>query len=232
MPSNRDLLIAQRKREKGLPAVETAIAPRKDTSRRTGRAFTTTGGTGFQGIPRRSGAAELKRHPGVTEGIKEPGDVLAREFAKKGSLQAGLRPQAKAQDGQVADPATTGIPSNVTILKSQKQRLAAPQSQSFGLPTDRMPSFAELGGAIGQLFKHVGGIARQRRAAGLIPGRRATTTDTSKGLKGKDLANILLKQLEAANLQGDEEKAAAINAKLEAIINSEEASDLTAIKDD
>jgi hypothetical protein len=108
----------------------------------------------------------------------------------------------------------------------------APQSQSFGLPTDRMPSFAELGGAIGQLFKHVGGIARKRKALGLIPGRRATTIDDSKGLKGKDLANILLKQLEAANLAGDEDKAAIINAKLEAIINPEEASDLAAIENE
>jgi hypothetical protein len=235
MPSNRDLLIAKRKKERGLPAP--VVAPAKDTSRRTGRAVPKT--TGFQGISRREGQAELKAFPGVAEGIKEPGQALATEFA-------GLRPQDKttalAQGGKVADAASTGIPSNVTVLESPRQRLAkglapagqkaAPESLSFGLPTDRLPSFGELGGAIGQLFKHVGGIARKRRALGLIPGRRTGVTDAGKGLKGKDLANILLKQLEAANLAGDSDKAAVINAKLEAIINPEEASDLEAIENE
>jgi hypothetical protein len=256
--SNRELLIARRKKEKGLPVSTsiTEIAPAKDMSRRTSRAFTTTAGKGFQGITEREKEATFKQHPGVVEGIKEPGDILARKFAKKGSFQAGLRPQEKTTALATAgeqEAGTAGFSSTEgrLLTPSVRKQIAgeagseisparrralgiggAPQSQSFGLPTDRMPSFSELGGAIGQLFKHVGGIAKKRRALGLIPGRRGTTTDATKGLKGKDLANILLKQLEAANLEGDEDKAAEINARLEAIINPEEASDLAAIENE
>jgi hypothetical protein len=233
MPSNRDLLLQRRKKERGLAVTAIpADAPAKDTSRRTGRDKPVT--TGFQGISRRAGEAELAKFPGVAENIIEPGKALAGEFA-------GLRPQPKttalAQGGQVAADATDaslgGIPKNVTIKERAAKGLApTTPSQSFGLPTDRLPSFNELGGAIGQLFKHVGGIARKRRALGLIPGRVTAAKDLAQGLKGKDLANILIKQLEAANLSGDKEKAAEINARLENIVNpqkAEEASDLEAI---
>jgi hypothetical protein len=224
----QDLAKIRKKREKdeaaqvGLPA-----APIKDTSRRTGRI--TTKPIGFQGTSRREGAATLKKFPGVAEGIEPAG--VGRGFSK---FMAKDSAKTLQEGGDVVEDVTTGIPSNVTVLQSPKQRAAQglaparPQpSLSFGLPTDRLPSFSELGGAIGQMFRHVGGIAKKRRALGLIPGRRTTTT-AGRGLQGKDLANILVKQLEAATLAGNKEKAAEIETQLEGIINPEKA-DLAAI---
>ncbi len=237
--SNRELLRRQRRKESGLPEpIDTAATtPVKDSSRRTGRVTPKT--TGTQGITQRKGLATLAAQPEAITGMKTEGSALVKEFA-------GLRPKEADSGVDATEAAQAGLPVTVTKgrrltpsvragIKAEagseigtKQRRAmglgefAPGKSggvgSFGLPTDRTPSFAELGGAIGQMFKHVGGIIKQRKALGLVPGRRATTT-VGKGLTSKDTADILIKQLEVANLAGNKEKAALIEAQLENIVN-------------
>lgn len=228
--SNRQLLMQQRKKEKGLPVkVDTPItAPVKDTSRRTGRVTPST--TGFQGITKRQGLATLKAQPEIVEGMKPLAGLPEFNDTIKGKEIIDVPGE------EVSD---TGLPANVSIAQQTakgtasqiaRERAAkgfAPvgsQPSSFGLPTDRAPSFAELGGAIGQMFKHVGGIIKKRKALGLIPGRTGTTT--AKGLLPKDRATILTKRLEDLTLS--EEERVSIKKQLEEIINPE-ASDISAI---
>jgi hypothetical protein len=241
--SNRELLIAQRKKSKGLPVTTNAVATTPISKRGTGavgRGRTGKAGTGFQGKSRRAGQANLAKFPGVTEGIVEPGDALAREYKD-------LRPQVKTE-GEEVGGVSTGMPSNVTLATTtapgtrtaiDRDRAAkglAPTggtSQApiakFGLPTDRLPSFNELGGAIGGLFKYIGQLSKFNRARGLVPGTVGADKTKGKGLGQKDKADIFIKQLEAAQLAGDKDKALAIQAELDKIIHPDRESDVASI---
>lgn len=224
--SNRELLIQQRKKEKGFPTTKTAVTPKKDTSRLTGRQKPLS--TGFQGITTRKGQALLKEQPEAVAGMKGLAGLPQFEDTPKDVIDVA---------GEEVD--TGGMPSNVTIAQQSakgtrsqiaRERAAkglpplGSQPSSFGLPTNRMPSFAELGASIGQMFKHVGFIAKKRRALGLIPGR--TDTTIGRGLQPKDRATIIAKRLDDLTLP--EEERASLKKQLKEIMNPE-ASDIDAI---
>lgn len=245
--SNRELLMQQRKKEKGFQSPVTAAAPKKDTSRLTGRKQPLT--TGFQGITKRKGQAQLEETPGAVKGIRDVHSALAGEFKgfkpPKGvidvpgeEVDAGGMPVTVSEGRRLTPSVRAGIEAESGSEIGTKQRRDmglgefAPGKRGggaggFGLPTDRMPSFAELGGAIGQMFKHVGGIIKKRKALGLIPGR---TDTTAKGLAPKDRATILTKRLDDLTLTEDERKS--IKAELDTIIHPQKAvvaSDVDAI---
>jgi hypothetical protein len=119
------------------------------------------------------------------------------------------------------------MPSNVSIPPKRITRPSAAGVSSFGLPTDRMPSFAELGGAIGQMFKFVGGLTKKREALGLIPGKIAKTTQNGLSLTQKDRATILAKRLDDITLTDTERTT--IKSELDKILNPEAEADRKAI---
>jgi hypothetical protein len=95
-----------------------------------------------------------------------------------------------------------------------------------GLPTNRLPSFGELGGAIGSVFKFVADISKFNRARGLVPGtdaNRAKDTAATGGLKQKDILSSLTKQLETATLAGSTEEQANLKSRIDAIIAGQSA---------
>lgn len=234
--SNRDLLMAQRKKNKGLPATTNKVATSTLSRRSGGAGKGFSGKTGFQAKAERKKQATLTKYPGVTEGIIEPGDALAREFKD-------LRPSVKVDDAST--DMTTGMPSNVSIASqtaegtdTQRARLAKSRGLGgsstspvarFNLPTDRLPSFNELGGAIGGLFKYIGQLSKANRARGLVPGFASQDKNKGKGLGQKDKADIFLKQIEAATLAGDKEKELALKAELDKIVHPDRESDVASI---
>jgi hypothetical protein len=157
-------------------------------------------------------------------GMKTEGSALTKEFPLLRAEEQALSKSAKASG--LNGTSEIVKPDNVTELKAKTGLGGAtgtPRAGSFGLPSDRMPSFAELGGAIGQMFKFVSGLGRKREALGLIPGKvtqpNALLAKQGLGLTQKNRADILLKQHEAALLSGDEDKAANIEAELDKILN-------------
>jgi hypothetical protein len=95
-----------------------------------------------------------------------------------------------------------------------------------GLPTNRLPSFGELGGAIGSVFKFVADISKFNRARGLVPGtdaQRGKETGVTGGLKQKDILSSLTKQLETATLAGSKEEQASLKSRIEALISGQDA---------
>ncbi len=216
MPTNRELLIAHRKRQKGLPVkVDKTIAePAKSFSRKIDRATPKKTGTQTRGIGGRIEPPDLGL---ATEGIKDVGSALEREF-----------PQKKTVDSLVEE-VSTGIPSNVSIAPKRITRPTTAGVSSFGLPTDRLPSFSELGGAIGQMFKFVGGLTKKREALGLIPGKVTIPTKfQGLSLTQKDRATILAKRLDDLTLTDDERTG--IKAELDAILHPDKKSDATDIE--
>ncbi len=217
MPSNRDLLIAQRKKQKGLPdnVSETITTNKKAFSTKINRPTPKKTGIQTRGLAPELGKIDTGL---ATEGIADTSTALAREFRQK---------PVDALNEEVS----TGIPSNVSLAPKRVTQPKASGVSSFGLPTDRLPSFSELGGAIGQMFRFVSGITKKREALGLIPGKVNIPTQ-AKGLSltQKDRATILTKRLEDLTLT-DEEKTG-IKAELDAILHPEkaaEASDIEAI---
>lgn len=226
MPTNRELLIAQRKREKGLPSFLTT-PPTKGFTTKVDRRPPKKTGIQTRGIEAPIEPADLGL---ATEGMKDIAAPIKKRFP-------GLEPEGKESFTDTFQgkpiPEDVGIPSNVTVLPKRITRPSPRGVSSFGLPTDRLPSFSELGGAIGQMFKFVGGITKKRQALGLIPGKVNIPTQ-AKGLSltMKDRAGILQNQREAAFLAQDTDKIAEIDAELEKILNPEqaaEASDIDAI---
>ncbi len=240
MPTNRELMIAQRKKEKvGLPpAVTEFFGARKNLSSKINRK-----------TPKRTGI-QTRGLPPEPEKIVEP--VLAKE-----AISSTLASAATASADPIAAPEKPVVSALDTLkpgegfLTSQKdpgfprQQKAGggfaehaqqtgktggqAKSFSFGLPTDRLPSFSELGGAIGQMFKFVGGITKKRQALGLIPGTvNFPKPDKGLSLTTKDRATILTKRLEDLTLTDDER--IGIKAELDKILNPQNASRATDIE--
>ncbi len=238
MPTNRELLLQRKGIKRGLPApVETGGI---DTSRRSGRGTPVT--TGFQGIASREGAANLEEFPGVATGIRGTGASIAKRFA-------GLRPQSK-KEGGIAAAAAAGVAAGAEeaagvmagglqpIFNEAGEQIglqgperkkglpaAAPKAGrptiDFGLPTDRVPSFNELGGAIGQMFKYISGLSKFNKARGLTPGIPTAAKGTAGLTKAK--LSTLAKMQENAIISGDKEKAAEIEGQLNAILQGADA---------
>jgi hypothetical protein len=166
----------------------------------------------------------------ATGGIKEPGAAIAREFS-------GLRPKSKKITGlkTTSDQKQPQRGGFVSFTQGAKQNL--PQAvANFGLPTDRLPTIDELGGALGGIARYVSQLTKRNRARGLSPGTAITKT-VDKGEVGLQKANLasLTKRLEIASLSGDKEKTAALEARLDAIVQGrtagafDEDSDIEAI---
>jgi hypothetical protein len=154
----------------------------------------------------------------AAKGIKEPGAALAREFS-------GLRPKPKKITGlsTVSEEAKPQRGGFVSFTEGAKKEL--PQAvANFGLPTNRLPTIEELGGALGGIARYVSQLTKRNRARGLSPGTAITKT-LDKGQVGLQKANLasLTKRLEIATLSGDKEKAAAIEARLDAIVQGRSA---------
>ncbi len=145
--------------------------------------------------------AGLPKEPSV-EKTTDGAARLQPIFDESGE-QIGLKGSASTKKGLPGAPKKTGRP---TI--------------DFGLPTDRMPSFTELGGAIGQMFKYVSNLSKFNKARGLTPGMEVKKTNT--GLT-KARLTTLAKLHETATLAGDSEKASKIEAQLNAIMRGEDA---------
>jgi hypothetical protein len=148
------------------------------------------------------------------EGIKDTGAALAKEFR-------GLRPKPKkAATGlsAVSEEAPTEGGGFVSFEGSGKKNL--PQAvANFGLPTDRLPSIEELGGALGGIAKFVSSLTKRNRARGLSPGT-AIKKQVDKGAVGlqKTKLDALSKLREGDILAGDKDKAAERAAQIEALI--------------
>jgi hypothetical protein len=99
---------------------------------------------------------------------------------------------------------------------TQKNKVERPSSQSFGLPTDRMPSFEELGGAIGNIAKFIGGLTRFNKARGLAPGVEVNKTLDTKFARSK--LSTLTKLHETASITGQKEKAKKLEDQINAIL--------------
>ncbi len=235
MPTNRDLLMNQRKKQKGLPISTNKVItePRRDFSAKVD-------------ISKRESTAAFNRADRglATKGIKDVDSAISREFS-------GLSPDVPVEADKTTNtlngkpitgdhvdmfqgkpiPENVGMPGNVTIMPKGVTRPTPGRMSNFGLPTDRLPSFSELGGAIGQMFKFVGGLTKKRQALGLIPGR-VTNPSAAKGLSltAKDRATILAKQLDDLTLTPVERNR--IKSELDKIMNpasAEERTDIDAI---
>lgn len=259
MPTNRELLIAARKKEaSGLPLTtqeKTVVSkPRRGTGP-TGKGF--TGATGTS-ISRRKGQKLIEEQPeavegtafarpkGFGKGITSPEeDAIAA--AKVSSVTKAISPGVESTSGLPAEGELTAV-ERATGAKQgtggfvfhEPGKGGAPKPVfKSGLPTDRLPSFSELGGAIGSVFKFVSDLSKFNRARGLVPGtrpserQRATATG---GLKAKDILSTLTKQQETAILAGNKDEADNLGKRINAIIEGDKAgsfaTDLATIEDD
>lgn len=251
MPTNRELLIAQRKKERGLPFSPSDLSTPFTLGKKPPKGdprFTITEDTVLrqdlekqQGItptpfpllgPIREESPEPRKKLALKTTVDSIDKQQANEFRGTGleGLKAGEGRASSRIDPGPLQKRTRGGFASFSPQKGLPGAASSGRASSFGLPTDRLPSFAELGGAIGQMFKFVGGLTKKRQALGLIPGRVGTPTQ-AKGLSltTKDRAGILQKRREAAFLANDTEKVNKIDAELDKLLNPEEASDIEAI---
>ncbi len=258
MPTNRELLIAQRKREtSGLPSSTKKKAVVSQTKRGagpTGKGF--TGKTGKSASLRR-GKKLIKEQPEAVEGIglarpKGFGEGItspeedAIEAAKVSSVTKSITPGVESTSGLPAtlEEFKAGTPDEGTMTAIERATSAKQGTGGFvfheptkgggapkpvfksGLPTDRLPSFSELGGAIGSVFKFVSDLSKFNRARGLVPGTdaaRVKKSATTGGLKAKDILSTLTKQQETAILSGNKDMADSLGKKIDAIIAGKDA---------
>ncbi len=239
MPTNRELLRA-RKRERGIPIEE--VEPTGPI--RSARGARTAGGRGGAGTGIEARAAQEVLEEGTAiEGIK---DVRTPFFVDRpaqaetgGASVTGIAPTTKK--ATTLGEFRAGLPEGGTVSAVNKAvgsrqgtggfvfhepSKATPQGPAFeaGLPTDRLPTFNELGGAIGNIFKFIGDTSKFNRARGLTPGipvsRRSPTAET--GL-AKAKISSLTKQLETASITGNEELTARLQQQLDALIQGKDA---------
>ena len=189
-------------RSKSAPKVRTNIDPTGFGSEKDVGFFSTT-----------------KQTKAATEGIKDTGTALASEFR-------GLRPKPKkAVPGlsPTSEEAPTEGGGFVSFQGSGKKNL--PQAvANFGLPTDRLPTIDELGGALGGIAKFVSSLTKRNRARGLSPGT-AIKKQVDKGAVGlqKTKLDALSKLREGDILAGDKDKAAERALQIEALISGNDA---------
>lgn len=205
-----------KKRKKSAPRIRTNIDP-----------------TGFAEAGDISGFSTEAEIEAATKGIKGTGAKLASEFS-------GLRPKPKKITGlsptsEDAEPEKPGRGGFVSFTEGAKKTLPSAVA-NFGLPTDRMPSIEELGGALGGIARFVSQLSKRNRARGLSPGTAITKT-VDKGAAGMQKTTLatLTKLQENAILAGDKEGAAKRAEQIDAILQGGsagafgEAEDLEAI---
>jgi hypothetical protein len=109
-------------------------------------------------------------------------------------------------------------------FEAQAKKKAQAPIANFGLPSDRLPTIEELGGALGSIAKFVSQLTKRNRARGLTPGVAVTKTKDRAGVGlTKAKLSTLTKLHETATLSGDKEKAAKIEEQLNAILQGEDA---------
>ncbi len=269
MPTNRDLIIAARKkREKGLPlspAQETLVSKPKRGTGPTGRGFTGKTGTS---IAARKGKKLIKEQPAIVEGMKglaAPEGVTspeqdAIEAAKTASVKKAISPGVDSTTGLPAtlEEFKAGTPEEGVMTAVERATGSKQGAGGFvfhepgkggapkpvfksGLPTDRLPSFSELGGAIGSVFKFVSDLSKFNRARGLVPGTdaaRVKKTSTAGDGLTKSKLSALTKLHETAILAGNKDEAAERKKQIDAILAGDNAgsfdrqSDIDAISAD
>ena len=167
--------------------------------------------------------AETERLSQITAGVpdaeaKTTGLADTKEFATLEEFQAGI-PKGKGQVSAVeraigAKQGTGGF----VFHEPGKGGQPRPTFKS-GLPTDRLPTFSELGGAIGSVFKFVSDLSKFNRARGLVPGTDAAKSksalDSGSSLEKAKLS-ALTKLHEAAIISGDTTEAARRKAQIDA----------------
>ncbi len=205
-----------KKRKKAAPRIRTNIDP-----------------TGFAEAGDISGFSTEAEIEAATKGIKGTGAKLASEFS-------GLRPKPKKITGlssisEDAEPEKPGRGGFVSFTEGAKKTLPSAVA-NFGLPTDRMPSIEELGGALGGIARFVSQLSKRNRARGLSPGTSVTkTVDKGEAANRKTTLDTLIKLREGDIIAGNKEGAAQRTAQIDAIIQGrdagafDEAEDLEAI---
>ncbi len=198
--------------------------------------------------------------PGETkvagEGMKDPTSALSKEFFRlrpKPKKITGLSGTSSEEDSEASGTGIFKTTTGKILAKSFKKPTGSAISEqqrrsqglgefaggggggagSFGLPTDRLPTIDELGGALGGIARYVSQLSKRNRARGLVPGTAITKT-TDKGQVGLTKATMasLTKRVEIAALSGDKEKQAQLEAQLEAIAQGRSAGAFAEEKED
>ncbi len=246
MPTNRELLIAaKKKKEKGLPVLETSPRPKRTARGVKGLTGKGVGGRGIEakaaqkvlesGIATK-GIKGIATPPGVTPPDTEvsaitdaiapkdtpgttPGISPTKGLASLGEFKESVSPEGELSAVQRAVGAKQGT-GGFVFHEPSKGGAPKPVFKS-GLPTDRLPSFSELGGAIGSVFKFVSDLSKFNRARGLVPGTSPSErqrTSTATGGLDKARLSTLTKLHETAILAGDTEEATRRKQQIDAIL--------------
>ncbi len=251
--SNRQLLLREEKKKKALGLPEFITKPRKAFSTKVDRPAPKKTGIQTRGLEPQIKEGDIGL---ATKGIADTSTALARQFPQHGFETKDTPSKARFTNTFQGKPITNALsediaPGTAKLTVSEGQGLTgtelkniqasagvglskSPPRQgglsSFGLPTDRLPTFAELGGAIGQMFKHLGGISKKRQALGLIPGKvNVPTVGKGLSLTDKDRATILTKRLEDLTLTDDERTS--IKSELDNILHPARVDEATDIED-
>jgi hypothetical protein len=208
----------------GLQFLEEASERLSDPSISAGRSVLEKSVTGLRPSKERfQASAKFLERSGrtqtLTSGLPTPDEDVAVE------PEVGIiGPSAKKKTG-----------GGFVSFGASKKRATTPVA-NFGLPTDRLPTIEELGGALGGIARYVSQLTKRNRARGLTPGVAVTKTKDRAGVGlTKAKLSTLAKLHETATLAGDKTKAAEIEAQLNAILQGDEAgafeeSDLAAIE--
>jgi hypothetical protein len=193
------------------------------------------------------GTFQTKKEIGLSkEGMKDPTSALSKQFfklrpkKKKAGLsatsgageEAGL-PALRTSEGRILTPGVRkqiAEESGSEVSESQRRKKGLGEFSGggggggFGLPTDRLPTIEELGGAMGNIARYVSQLTKRNRARGLEPGydiAKVKGKGSTSGLTAKDTATILAKRLEDFSLSDDERTT--IKARLDAILQGRDA---------
>lgn len=154
----------------------------------------------------------------------------SQEGMKTGDL-VGINPKKKKTTTGLST--TSGIPTETEPISKERGGFAvvgrgrkkdtAPGT-NFGLPTNRLPTIDELGGALGGISRYLNRLTKNNRARGLSPGQAITKTrDRGDVANRKTTLQTLTKLQENAILSGNEEEVTKRAAQIDAILQGESA---------
>jgi hypothetical protein len=210
----------------GDPSISAGVSvhkPQRATGLRSASDKFAASGKFLEGSGRTQKLGEEKLPPGagVPSAIEEAGG----EAVDKKTGLPGVLTVTKGKYLSAADKKKKLV-SGSGISESERNRLGVGGrgGGSFGLPSGRLPTIDELGGALGGIAKYVASLSRRNRARGLVPGAEITKT-VDKGQTGMVKAKLstLTKMYETAVLAGNEEEANARKAQIDAIIQGDDA---------
>ena len=172
-----------------------------------------------------AGKSVLDRPVTGLRSSKEKFQASATFLERSAGLPLPSGDLAVTEDVAVAPaPVREGGRGGFVSFEAQKKKKALSPIANFGLPTDRLPTIEELGGALGGIAKYVSQLTKRNRARGLTPGVAVAKTKDRAGVGlTKAKLSTLTKLHETATLSGDKEKASKIEEQLNAILRGEEA---------